>query len=239
MTALHWAASDGDVELASLLLYAGANVRATTRLGGYTPMHLASQAGAAAVIKALAAAGADVNARDHDRRHAADAGRARWCSRRYRPAGRAVGRPERDRDGQRTDGSHVRRRARSRRRGRALLQHGADPRRPRAPSTLEGAAPEERCRRRSATRRRRAGGRSRTATGTSAAAARAASRGRGAPAVPGLTRPYTFNELIGSQGGLTALHFAARQGATATVQTLVDGGADINAASPAITRRRC
>src|SRR5262249_34468156 len=62
MTALHWAALHGDAELASLLLYAGANVRATTRLGGYTPMHLASQAGSAAVIKTLAGAGADVNA---------------------------------------------------------------------------------------------------------------------------------------------------------------------------------
>ena len=29
----------------------------------------------------------------------------------------------------------------------------------------------------------------------------------------GVTRAYTYNELIGKQGGLTALHFAARQGA--------------------------
>ena len=51
MTALHWAAMHSDAELATLLLYAGANVRATTRLGGYTPLHLASQAGAAPVIE--------------------------------------------------------------------------------------------------------------------------------------------------------------------------------------------
>jgi len=63
MTALHWAAMHGDADLAALLLYAGANVRATTRLGGYTALHLASQQGAAAAIKTLAANGANVTPR--------------------------------------------------------------------------------------------------------------------------------------------------------------------------------
>src|SRR5262245_50757668 len=43
MTALHWAAKRGDAELAQMLLYAGANVKAMTRLGGYTPLLLAGQ----------------------------------------------------------------------------------------------------------------------------------------------------------------------------------------------------
>ena len=37
MTALHWAAMKNDADLAQTLLFAGANVRATTRIGSYTP----------------------------------------------------------------------------------------------------------------------------------------------------------------------------------------------------------
>ena len=62
MTALHWAAMNGDVELAQMLIFAGANVRATTRLGTYTPLYLASQQGHGKVIQALVKAGADVKA---------------------------------------------------------------------------------------------------------------------------------------------------------------------------------
>src|SRR4051812_40650258 len=45
MTSLHWAVQKSDVELAKILLYAGANVKATTRIGGYTPLLMASKAG--------------------------------------------------------------------------------------------------------------------------------------------------------------------------------------------------
>ena len=62
MTALHWAATRNDADLAAMLLYAGANVRATTRLGGYTPLLLAAKRGNADVMDALVRAGADVNA---------------------------------------------------------------------------------------------------------------------------------------------------------------------------------
>ena len=62
MTALHWAARNGDLELTQMLLYAGANVKATTRLGGYTPLLMAADQGHANVIAALVAGGADVKA---------------------------------------------------------------------------------------------------------------------------------------------------------------------------------
>src|SRR5258708_40184241 len=63
MTALHWAAMKNDADLTQTLLYAGANVRAKTRIGDYTPLVLAARAGNAAVIPPLIGAGADVNAK--------------------------------------------------------------------------------------------------------------------------------------------------------------------------------
>src|SRR5713101_1321137 len=61
MTALHWAAQKGDVELAKILLYASANVRATTRIGGYTPLLIASRNGDVTMIRTLGESGADAN----------------------------------------------------------------------------------------------------------------------------------------------------------------------------------
>jgi ankyrin repeat protein len=54
----------------------------------------------------------------------------------------------------------------------------------------------------------------------------------GAPQIPGLTRQFRYNELIGTQGGLTALLFATREGYAASATALLAGGADINQANP-------
>ncbi len=48
------------------------------------------------------------------------------------------------------------------------------------------------------------------------------------PDVPGVTRGFNYNELIGKHGGLAALHFAARQGALPTIEALIKGGANVN-----------
>jgi ankyrin repeat protein len=62
MTALHWAARNGRVEIVEMLVYAGAHLEAGTRIGSYTPLHLAGKAGDAAMVAALLEAGADANA---------------------------------------------------------------------------------------------------------------------------------------------------------------------------------
>src|SRR5437763_1778514 len=62
MTALHWAADRGDSTMAEVLLKAHANVRSTTRIGNYTPLHIASRTGSGAIVRALVNAGADVKA---------------------------------------------------------------------------------------------------------------------------------------------------------------------------------
>ena len=62
MTALHWAAEHGDLEVIALLVVAGADVEVRTRLGNHTPLHVASRSAQALVVTALLAAGAEVGA---------------------------------------------------------------------------------------------------------------------------------------------------------------------------------
>lgn len=62
MTALHWAADHDDVELTGLLLKAGADAKAGTRIGLHTPLHVAAAKGSSRVARALLAGGSDVNA---------------------------------------------------------------------------------------------------------------------------------------------------------------------------------
>ena len=52
-TALHWAVYNGDAELTRLLLAAGADAKAQTRLGGLTPVMMAARAGDAPVLRLL------------------------------------------------------------------------------------------------------------------------------------------------------------------------------------------
>jgi ankyrin repeat protein len=58
-TALHWAAANGDVELTQALLKAGASVKPVTRIGGMSPLFMAARHGSDGVVGALLKAGAN------------------------------------------------------------------------------------------------------------------------------------------------------------------------------------
>ncbi len=207
-TALHWAAMKGDAELTQMLIYAGANLRATTRIGAYTPLFLAAKGGYADVVSALIAAGADVKATTANGTTplmiAAAAGDTKTVNTLVE------------------NGSDVN--AKESYSGETPLMFAAGFNRPEAVKILlaRGADPkvttkvidlsaltapeEEQMARQNANRPQ---------------AQRPAE-------IPGATRSYRYNELISTQGGISALLLAARQGYTETVKVLLEGGADIN-----------
>jgi ankyrin repeat protein len=234
MTALHWAASKDDAELAQMLLYAGANVQATTRLGGITPLWLAAQNGNARVIEILLKAGADANA-------AALTG--------VTPVMMAAASGNADAVKALADrGANLN--AKESTYGQTplifaaaynhpdavtfLIQHGADPNlatKVRMPPGRRGGAA--------------ARGRGQGQAGTAGTGARA-QRGTTPPAAgEGNTSPAPAQAVPANQqrasnnedeppepqepmGGLTPLLYAARQGHFETVRALLDGGVDIN-----------
>lgn len=62
MTGLHWAALNGNAEIARLLIGAGADLDAATRIGAHTPLHVAGREGSGEIVAVLAEAGANVAA---------------------------------------------------------------------------------------------------------------------------------------------------------------------------------
>ena len=210
MTALHWAATNGDVAMTQMLLSAGANVRATTRLGGITALHLAAQAGQAQVAAALIAGGADANLATSlgatPLMLAARSGSTEAVTRLVE-VGADINAKET------THGQTALMVAAGLDRAdvvRALLAKGADWKLASKVVDLK------------------------TLTAPIDGEGRGAANTGAAPRVDvaGVTRGYRYNELIGAQGGLTALHFAVRQGSANAVRALAEGGVDLNVPSP-------
>jgi uncharacterized protein len=219
MTALHWAAQKGDVELAKVLLYASANLRATTRIGGYTPLLIASRNGDAAMIKALLDGGADPN-------NATTNGTTALM------LASAAGKPEAV-SALIDKGANVN--AKENVKGetpltfaaafgrtdvvKVLTGHKADVSATTKVQDLAAFAEEE--------QKRLAELFAQQGRGQGGAAG---GRGRGpqGPQIPGVTRQYNYTELVGYWGGMSPLHLAARQGYIETANALIEAGADVN-----------
>jgi ankyrin repeat protein len=205
MTALHWAAMKGQADIATMLLYAGANHGATTRLGGYTPLHLAARAGSAPIVDALVAAGANVKA-------TSTSGTTPLMLAAESGTLAAVQRLV-------TAGADVN--ALEQAKGQSALMFAAAFDRADVVAFLLGKAADHRLVTKVVDLATLTAGDPPTRGGAA-----------GAPQIPGLTRQFRYNELIGTQGGLTALLFATREGYAASATALLAGGADINQANP-------
>jgi uncharacterized protein len=227
MTALHWAAMKNDADLAQTLLYAGANVKATTRIGAYTPLLLAAKNGSADVLEPLLKAGADVEAATSNGTtplmFAAASGNTAAVETLI-ARGADVNATESVRGLTPLMFAAASNRA-------AVLElladNGADLEATskvtdlailsRDPAALReftqgnptppGQEPQ--------------GGRNGPIGG----------RGGRGPQTPGVDRNYQLNELVAAQGGLTPLLLAAREGHLASVQALLSAGADVNQVS--------
>ena len=256
MTALHWAAELGDGEMAVILLSAGANPAAVTRLGDYTALHIASKSGAVAVVEALLDAGADPLAATSmggvtPLHYAAGAGSAevvgllvqggasvdirepQWGQTPLMFAAAAGHTPVLE----------------------TLLKAGADPML--TASVMDMDAREQADR---ADRRRREAVQSRIEAAQEGRPAAAPRRGmsptqgrppelatttppglpEGQPAAPNRedlnnqlrdrvpSSRFSHAQLVGGYGGLTALHLSVREGHSRAALTLLDSGADID-----------
>jgi ankyrin repeat protein len=217
VTGLHWAARSGHEELASTLIVAGANVKATTRFGAITPLHLAAERGSGPIVQALVKAGAEVDARTTTGAtplmFAAGAGDVAAITALI-DGGADVNAKEKDREqtplifaaaGNRLEAVKL------------LLAKGADKNAATRVIDLmalsaNGENPDG----------RNLAVKPETQPGGSR------NRPAGKPRTPGLERGYLINEQVHTQGGMTPLLFAARQGYTEVAVALLDAGVDVN-----------
>jgi len=253
MTALHWAALKNDADLAQTLLYASANVKATTRIGAYTPLILAAQQGNAEVMEPLIKAGADVNAKTGNGttplmfaaasgntdavKVLLDRGADVNAQESTRGLNAAMFAAASDRasviDLLASRGADLKATTKivelhslDRNSFGGILFGNPQAGPPTPPLGQQGSGNQ-------------GGGRfgrggAAAATGTpGATGAPNPQEGRNVPGgrgqgKAGIERQYQLNELVYAQGGLAPLHLAARQGYMDTVQAVIKAGADVN-----------
>jgi ankyrin repeat protein len=225
MTALHWAAQKGDLDLAQTLLYAGANIRATTRVGGYTPLLIASRNGHAALVDALLTGGADPNLATSNGATplmmAAQGGNADVVK-------ALIARGADVNAKEKVKNETALMIAASYGRAdviRALTAHGAEL----AATTkvLDMAVFNKEEGERLAQFQQQQAAQA-AASGRGNAGAPEGRRGFNPNAKPGIERQYNYTELVAYWGGMSAIHFAAREGRIEAVKALAEAKADLN-----------
>jgi len=257
MTALHWTALNGDLETTNVLLVAGATVEALTRVGRYTPLHLASSRGHASVVSRLLDAGSKPNATTETGVQplhlAAQAGDAATVTALLGHGANVNARDE-------THGRTPLVFAASQNRLEAiriLLAKGADPRlttkvidyreraaadneariaRDRIVTATTGKATNSNINLNDPPPPGQGGAASPAGRGGGGVGGQAIDPndpppggGRRGGGVPGGPRSPSDIEQIGTQGGFTALHYAAREGYQDVAKALLDCGLDVNA----------
>ena len=259
MTGLHWAAHNGDVDILRVLLAAGADVEARTRLGDHTPLHVASRSAQAAAVRELLEAGAEANA------IATTGATPLHFAAASGSAGAVAALLDHGADADAREPvwgqTPLMFAAAEARAGaiKVLLERGADPEL--TGGVVDVAARNEADREESRRRRERVaalrGGRAvepwaapaPSASGAQpatvepaaveplSAEARAAMAAAEAAAIEAdlleEPEPLGFADLVGTHGGLTALLLAARDGHAEAALALIEGGADINGPSAA------
>jgi ankyrin repeat protein len=245
MTGLHWAALNGDLPTMNVLIVAGAATEPLTRLGGYTPLHLASSRGHAAVVARL------LDARSRPTVPTATGVQPIHLAAQAGSAETIRLLLDRGADVNALDETHGRTPlvfAASQNRldaMRFLIEKGANSRLATtvidypARSAADSAARQARDRMVTASTGRAADSsgaglfdppQSGAALSAAAGGARGggAARGRGAGGNPNAPRAASDIQQIGRQGGFTALHYAAREGYASAAKMLLDSGMDVN-----------
>lgn len=241
-TPLHLAARSGSADAVRALLDAGADPKAVTSSGGTTALHFAAAQGNAAVVDALIAKGAAVDAREttfgetplmwaaaYDRLAALEALIARKAD--LRAVSNVVNVPLKD--------SLDRMALALRTRRMAAIKAAEQPAKAAtAPGSLRPRPPRDSSAKDSSaakgakpfapkiTMANHAVKTTRDSAAKSAKGSETPSESDSARIVN--ARGLSFSDLVGNKGGLTALHFAVREGNTDCVLALLDAGADIN-----------